>query len=616
MDENAAGGPLDEAERRRLNLLQRLGILDTPPDERFEVFTRLAASVARTPVATISLVDRDRVWFKSARGLPPGVTEVPRDIAACAHVLDSPDDVLVCSDARLDPRFRDSPLVTGEFGMRFYAGAPLKAPSGEVLGSLCIIDRTPREADPEVVEALRDLAQGVTTALRIHEMSELALKDPLTGLGNRRMFEEALTDAVERTRRDGRGAFVATALIDLDRFKSFNDILGHAGGDAVLREAGQRIARTLRGDDVAARLGGDEFALVTILPEGRDPEARMRAVADRILAAFAAEPLRFEGHVMPLGASIGIALRRMDAAEPTPATVAALLRGADVALYNAKSEGRGRASFFSEAAASGIGSKNTLAADLRRCIQEGGSSLRLVLQPVRNLAAKDAAPDFEALLRWTHEAYGPIPPGSFIPVAERSGMAAALDAWVLNEACRTIARFPAPRPLVAVNVTPYFLVSPDFLATVDACLTRHGVAADRLCIELTERVLLEDFAPARHVTQELIRRGISVALDDFGAGHASFGYLSEVPLPKVKLDGSLTAPIGAGTPAAGRAAAIVRGIIGMCHQLGHKVVVEGVETAAQLAMLETLGADMVQGWHIGRPAPAEEFLPQPGQRAA
>ncbi|WP_198376051.1 putative bifunctional diguanylate cyclase/phosphodiesterase [Neoroseomonas rubea] len=616
MEETGTGTPADEAERRRLHLLQRMGILDTPPEERFEVFTRLAASVARTPVATISLVDRDRVWFKSSRGLPPGVTEVPRDIAACAHVLETPDDVLVCPDARLDPRFRDSPLVTGEFGMRFYAGAPLKSPTGEVLGSLCIIDRVPRDADPQVIEALRDLAQGVATALRIHEMSDLALKDPLTGLGNRRMFEEALTDAVERARGDGRGTFVATALIDLDRFKSFNDILGHAGGDAVLREAGQRIARTLRGDDVAARLGGDEFVLVTTLPAGTNPEERMRAIADRILAALQAEPLRFDGHVMPLGASIGVALRRMEQAEPVAATVAALLRGADVALYNAKNDGRGRASFFSDATVSGIGSKNTLASDLRRCIQEGGSSLRLVLQPVRRLGDEGAPPDFEALLRWTHEAYGPIPPGSFIPVAERSGIASALDAWVLNEACRIIAGFPAPRPVIAVNVTPYFLVSSDFLATVDACLARHGIAADRLCIEMTERVLLEDFAPARHVTQELIRRGISVALDDFGAGHASFGYLSEVPLTKVKLDRSLTAAIGAGTPAAGRAAAIVRGIIGMCHQLGHQVVVEGVETAAQLAVLETLGADMVQGWHIGRPAPAEDFLPKPGQRAA
>lgn len=143
---------------RRLALVRRLGLLDTPPDERFDVFTRLAASVTGAPVSTISLIDEARVWFKSARGLPEGVAEVPRDIAACAHVIDAADHVLVIPDATRDPRVSGSPLVTGEFGMRFYAGAPLRAPGGEVLGALCVIDRVPREPSPAMIRALEDLA--------------------------------------------------------------------------------------------------------------------------------------------------------------------------------------------------------------------------------------------------------------------------------------------------------------------------------------------------------------------------------------------------------------------------------------------------------------------------
>jgi diguanylate cyclase (GGDEF)-like protein len=599
----------EEAEARRLNLLQRLGILDTPPDQRFEVFTRLAASVARAPVATISLVDQDRVWFKSSRGLPEGVTEVPRDIAACALIVTSPDRVLVVPDARLDPRLRDSPLVTGEFGMRFYAGAPLRAPTGEVLGSLCVIDREPRMPDSAVIEALRDLAEGVSTALHIHEMSALALKDTLTGLGNRHMFEESLASAVETARLASRGQVVAAALLDLDRFKSFNDILGHAGGDQVLREVGQRLARVLRPGDVAARLGGDEFAVVLTLPAEQDPVAAMAALAERILDALRTSPLRIESHVMPLSGSIGVALRHADPAVPAAQIVAELVRGADVALYNAKNQGRGRVAFFSDSGPQGSGSKNTLAADLRHCLAHGGPCLRLVLQPLRPSGDPAAISGFEALVRWTHQTYGPIPPNDFVPVAERSGLAPALDAWVLEEACRLIALFPEPRPTVAVNITPSFLISPEFLTTVEAAIARHGITPDRLCIEVTERVFLQDMAPAREATRALTARGIQVALDDFGAGHASFGYLTEVSITKVKLDRSLTAAIGSAGVAGARSAAVVRGIIAMCHELGCTVVAEGVETAAQLDALRAMRADELQGWHTGRPAPPESFLP-------
>jgi diguanylate cyclase (GGDEF)-like protein len=606
----------DPQEARRLDLLYRLGILDTPPDDRFEVFTRLAASVARTPVATISLVDHNRVWFKSSRGLPPGVTEVPRDIAACAHVLNSPDGVLVVPDARLDRRLRDSPLVTSDFGMRFYAGAPLKAPTGEVLGSLCVIDRLPRDPDPQTIQALRDLAEGVSTALRIHEMSALALKDPLTGLGNRRLFEEALAGALEAARRADRGDLVAATLIDLDRFKTVNDTMGHAGGDAVLCEVGQRIARALGPGDVAARLGGDEFGVVAVLGPQEDPAAALSALGTRILEAIRGAPMRIEGHLTRFSASLGVAARAADPAVPTASLVAELMRGADAALYSAKAEGRDRVRLATNAEARGIGSKHTLATDLRRALASGLGELQLVFQPVRPARDITRIAGFEALVRWIHPAYGPILPSSFVPVAERSGLAPSLDAWVLHEACRLIAQHPAPRPTVAVNITPCTLVSPEFLSMVDAAIARHGIAPAELCIEITERVLISELDAVRDVTRALMARGVSVALDDFGAGHASFGHLTSIGLSKVKLDRALTAGVGGGDAAAQRAGAVLRGIIAMCNELGYRVVSEGVETAEQLAALCELGVHEVQGWHTGRPEPLASFLCHATPKAA
>jgi diguanylate cyclase (GGDEF)-like protein len=609
-----------EEEARRLAAVRRLGLLDTPPEERFDVFTRLAASVTGAPVSTISLIDEQRVWFKSSRGLPEGVREVPRDIAACALMAGINDDVLVIPDATQDARVAASPLVTGDFGMRFYAGAPLRAPTGEVIGSLCVIDRVVREPDASLIQALGDLARGVSSALRIHEMTELALKDPLTGLGNRRMFDEALAAAVTfGCDRRGRNA-VGVLAVDLDRFKDLNDSLGHVGGDAVLREVGQRLALSLREGDVAARLGGDEFALLVTVPDGPGVELDFRELGERLLRALRGRAVPVEGADVAVRGSVGIAFASHRAAGGVPFEARALLNAADAALYIAKREGRDRVAMPRAGTPAGYGSKTRLATDLRAALAAGGDGLTLMLQPLRACGAPGRITGFEALVRWTHPEYGSISPGDFVPVAERSGLAPRLDAWVMHEACRIAAALPGPPIRMAVNITPSFLIAADFLPTLDAALAASGLPAERLCIELTERVFLNDLAPARLVTEALLARGVQVALDDFGAGHASFGYLAEVTVSKVKIDGSLIAALGSAGQAPVRAMAILRGVVAMARELGLGVVAEGVETEAQLALIRSLGCDEAQGWHTGRPARAEtwraELADPPECRAA
>jgi EAL domain-containing protein (putative c-di-GMP-specific phosphodiesterase class I) len=244
-------------------------------------------------------------------------------------------------------------------------------------------------------------------------------------------------------------------------------------------------------------------------------------------------------------------------------------------------------------------------------LASGGQELSLVFQPIRSCGDGTTITGYEALLRWLHPDYGPVSPADFIPVAERNGLTAELDRWVLREACRLAMRFPAPRRSVAVNVTPSFLVAPSFLDTVESALAESGLPHHDLCIELTERVFLGNRLPAGAVTGALLARGVQVALDDFGAGHASFGYLAEISATKVKVDGALIAALQPGRTQPERAAAILRGIVTMARGLGLGVVAECVETAGQLRMVRELGCDEAQGWHLGRPAPLAKWL-EPG----
>ncbi len=322
--------PIPSNETARLAALHSYELLDTPPDERFDLFTRLGSWLFNAPMSAINLVDSDRTFFKSLIGLPS--YEPRRCTSICAHAVGDGDVIMVVEDLTKDVRFKDHPLVL-EKGVRFYAGALLRSHSGIALGTLCIADVEPRQLSTEDRQKLIELAEGVGAVLELHRrglmLLQAATRDTLTGLYTRRAFDEKIQNAVDKAKS---GKFCALLCLDLDHFKDVNDRFGHAGGDALLREVSRRLTQTVRPGDIVARLGGDEFV---VLMMDATSVASAELLAIRLLAAFAS-PFDFEGNDLPIHSSIGIALCPSHANNP-----AALLRNADLALYEAKNSGRG-----------------------------------------------------------------------------------------------------------------------------------------------------------------------------------------------------------------------------------------------------------------------------------
>jgi diguanylate cyclase (GGDEF)-like protein len=584
---------LPDDEQQRQSALDSYHIVDTAPDQRFDLLADLARDLFGMPVALVSLIDRDRQWFKTALGLD--AKQTPRAQAFCAHAILCPDEVLVVPDAALDPRFADNALVTGETGIRFYAGAPIRGDDGHGLGTLCLIDKQPRELDADGRRRLQALAASVGALMELHrktlQLHEAATRDPLTGLGNRRSFEVQLASAVEQALS---GLPCALLALDLDGFKAVNDARGHVAGDAVLREVAGRISAATRAADLVARVGGDEF---TILASGPIATEQARSLADRVLQELAA-PFALDGEAVALSASIGVALCPADAID-----AAGLARAADDALHAAKRTGRGAARLAGEPespraeppAASAVRLRQRpLQNDLRDAIEDG--ALRLHWQPYVDMDTLAVA-GHEALCRWTHPVRGAIPPSVFVPLAENSGLIARLDGWVMRAACAAAAAWPGDQR-VSVNLSPYWFGRGDALGLVQECLSASGLPASRLTVELTERTLIEHHDAARSQIVSLQATGVRVALDDFGVGYASLRYLASLPIDVVKLDRAFVALIGTGP----RPDSVARLILQMGRALGVTVCAEGVETQEQLDFIRREGGSLVQGFLLARPA--------------
>jgi diguanylate cyclase (GGDEF)-like protein/PAS domain S-box-containing protein len=414
------------------------------------------------------------------------------------------------------------------------------------------------------------------------ELVRQALSDDLTHLPNRPMLLDRLGQALARRNRDGTS--LALLFIDVDGFKSVNDMLGHAAGDALLIAFARRLQDSIRPGDTVARFGGDEFV---VLCERTDP-AEAEAIARR-LAAVAAEPHAFLGD-LPTSASIGLAL----ASGPEEAMTDVLLRQADAAMYEAKRSGRGNRVTFDAALEARDGHRRQVETELHQALRRG--ELRLLYQPQIDLR-DDRVAGLEALVRWRHPARGLLTPHEFIPAAERSGLITDLGAWVVEEACAYAAR--AREDWVAwINLSARQL-RPGLVAEVSAALERSGLAPSRLGLELTESILMHDLRVAWDQLTELRRLGVRLAIDDFGTGYSSLSYLAELPVDTVKVDRSFTARLEDG----GRGRTVVTAVLGMARGLGLDVIVEGVETEVQLAVLRELGVTLAQGHLLGRPAP-------------
>ena len=429
------------------------------------------------------------------------------------------------------------------------------------------------------------------------EIRRRAETDALTGLANREAFFARLDAACAAARRkpEAGGALV---VFDLDFFKAINDSLGHEAGDALLRAIAARLSAALRETDLLARLGGDEFAL--LLP-GRWRRPALEALLRR-LAAAASAPMEIAGTLLRPSLSFGVARYPADADAPD-----ALYAAADKALYEAKRQGRGRAAFFDRALAQSLHARSWIAARLPAAL--AGGRITIALQPQRRIA-DGAHVGFEALARWREDGQA-MPPSAFVAAAEEAGLAQALGEEVLAAACRAmqglIGRGLDPGR-VAVNVATAQLLAPGTTERLLGLLARHGIAPQRLEIEVTENVFLDRSRERiRAVLEELRAAGVGVALDDFGTGYASLSHLAAFPITTLKVDRGFIAAL----PAGGREAQIARSILGLGRELGLETVAEGVETEAQLAALASLGCSTAQGFLIApplAPAGAEAWL--------
>lgn len=403
--------------------------------------------------------------------------------------------------------------------------------------------------------------------------------DALTGLADRPGFFRQLKRLCV-----GPAGQVAVLTVDLDRFKSVNDTLGHEAGDALLQLVAQRLRGMFRNADVVARLGGDEFAVAMIA----GPE--VVSIADRLVSVLS-RPYLVERQAAVIGASVGIALSPQHGTDPTT-----LLRAADLALHQAKADGRGLVRVFNDELDQRTRTRHALADDLRRAIPL--QQLALHFQPQLELGSGRLT-GFEALVRWHHPVHGIVPPDRFIPIAEETGLILPLGEWVLREACRQAAGWP-DHVSVAVNVSPKQLLDRERLPrAIAASLAASGLPAERLEVELTESALVRE-AEAIEVLNAVHALGVRVSMDDFGTGYSSLSQLRRFPFDKIKIDRSFVRDLG-GSDEAG---AVVRAIAALGKSLGMATIAEGVETADQAEMCRADGCTAMQGYLVSRPVPA------------
>lgn len=416
----------------------------------------------------------------------------------------------------------------------------------------------------------------------------IAQRDALTGLWNRSAFLELLEQHLQNIYEQGK--IVALISIDLDRFKDVNDTLGHPVGDAILKDVADRIRAALRSDDEVARIGGDEFLALLIASD----VAEVDTAARRILAIFS-RPFTVDSRENHCGASIGYAV-----APEHGTTLEVLFRNADLALYEAKRQGRGQVVRYTETIAKRYDERMALEHDLQFALANG--ELDLVYQPIVDPRSGRAI-CCEALLRWNHPIHGSISPAEFIPIAEATGLIVPIGSWVLATACAEATHWPLDIK-VSVNLSPVqFRRGRELVDVVMTTLGRAGLAARRLDLEVTESVLIEDSSTALSMLEELRAKEIGVSLDDFGTGFASLGYLNDFPFSKIKIDRKFTANIDQSA----RTSANIGGIARITRDLKIELVAEGIETENQLERMRSFGISAVQGFLFSRPVPAPEL---------
>src|SRR5215813_8936444 len=431
-------------------------------------------------------------------------------------------------------------------------------------------------------------------------IAHMARHDALTDLPNRVLLLEQLNHEIKRVKR---GECLAVLCLDLDQFKSVNDALGHHIGDELLKLVGERLRGCTRELDIVARMGGDEFAIImTQMEKAADAATLSKRIRDSVI-----RPYQVEGHQIVTDISIGISVAPMDAVESDE-----LLRNADMALYDAKADGRGTFRFFEPEMNTRMKVRRELEMDLRKALAT--EQFELHYQPLVVLETNEVNA-FEALLRWHHPSRGLVSPADFIPIAEETGLIVPLGEWVLKAACNEAVNWPE-HIKVAVNLSPAQLNSRNLVSMVSSALNESGMDPHKLQLEITETVLLQNTFTTLATLHELRKMGVQIALDDFGTGYSSLSYLRSFPFDKIKIDRSFIQDLSNGS----EPYAIVRAVTGLANNLSIISTAEGVETQQQLDTLQNVGCTEMQGHLFSRARPAAEvaelFRPEAKMRRA
>lgn len=571
-------------EADRIAVLHQMALLDSLPSEAFDRITRLAAQVFNAPMAAISLTDTARQRFTSRIGL--AATDVPRDGTPCATITQT-GRPLVLPDLLDHSFYCDGPYAS--HGIRFYAGAPLITQQGVVLGALCVMAPTPRDAMLPTMGLLQDLAALVMAQIELQRGGGRV--DILSGLPNRSQFLHDVEELGARHPEEPR----ILALIDLarpDELAHMLQAIGSACVDDLVRRDALVLDAAFGQSAPLYHVAATQFALL--------------APRDATLTDFAAQldtDLRRctlgSGALFSTTCTAGLAPILLNEAPP-----ADLLRRAQAALDHARA-GRARLGVYSIGQDGAFQRAFTLLNDFAEALSPTGG-LSLVFQPRLELASGRCL-GVEALLRWTHPTLGNIPPAEFVPLIEKTTMARPMMRWVLEHGLRQLGlwRNAGLMLQLSVNVSPANLEEPDFATHVPSALAAHGLPASALELEITESALLGDKGPAMRQLQALSTAGIRIAIDDFGTGYSSLSYLQRLPADVIKIDRSFIDGLRSDGVDEGRRRTLVTAMIALSHDLGYRVVAEGIETQAAADVLLTLGCDEVQGYHFGRPmAPA------------
>ncbi|MBN8832248.1 MAG: EAL domain-containing protein [Sphingomonadales bacterium] len=451
------------------------------------------------------------------------------------------------------------------------------------------VSASPRFDEKGVFLGFRGVCSDITVQkVSAERIAQMARYDMLTNLPNRLHLAEELAEAIETVGRwNMRCSFL---MIDLDRFKSVNDTLGHLVGDQLLAQVAQRIRKVCTENEICGRLGGDEFAVVVKdVPEQLYVDRLAMAIIESV-----SRPYEVDDHTLFIGASVGSAMAPYDGGDAET-----LIRSADLAMYRAKEAGRGKHLRYLPSMHADAEERRKLEIALRDALVR--DELHLLYQPIVNARTGEVR-GFEALVRWTHPELGVIPPSKFIPVAEEARLIAPIGNWVLRTACREAVHWPES-VRVSVNVSAEQLYDGEFLDAVVSALAHSGLPAQRLELEVTESVFMREETGATQLLDRLMKLGVSLSLDDFGTGYSSLGYLSRSRFSTIKIDRSFVA----GAARSQRESlAIIHAVVAMAQSLDMETTAEGVETEAEYDMIRALGCTKIQGYYFGRPMPAAD----------